>query len=217
MVGKSAHASRPYEGINAAYHLLNFVFNLYNDQASSRFIQRFQNTDGSGLGIRYKSYKTGDLSIALTGCTLENRQLKLLTDCRYPSDLNINNLIDQIQQSCKAHLDHAECVLVENNPGFYVDPTSDLVMTLQVLYQTIFNDPDAQSKVSPGGTYARKFKNRMVAFGPTTKDHLKNKLIGQAHQINEGMDLDVLMKATEVYIEALRILLACKKKTSIDS
>lgn len=213
MVGKSAHGSRPYEGINAAYHLLNFVFNIYNDRIYSQFIQRFQQTDGTGLNIRYKSYKTGDLSIALTGCSIKNHRLVLLMDCRYPSNLNLATIINQIQQSCTEQIKDVQCVIVEDSPGFYVDPNSTLVTKLQTLYQTMFNDDETQSKVSPGCTYARKFKNKMVAFGPTTRNHLRNKAIGQAHQINEGMDLDILMKATEVYIESLRLLLDCVKRT----
>ncbi len=213
MIGKSAHGSRPYEGLNAAYHLLNFVFNLLQDEPKASFIACFQRTDGNGLGIRSKSFKTGDLSIAITDMTLSENRLKLLLDCRSPSDLIVSEIVDQIQRVLVQFDADVYCRLVENNPGFYTDPSSPLVATLDQLYRHFFNDPLTPSKVSPGDTYARKFKGKLVAFGPTTRSHLKNKAIGQAHQINEGMDIDILMKATEVYIESLRYLLGCVNKS----
>ena len=211
MVGKSAHGSRPYEGNNAAYHVLNFVFNLFQDQQNASFITCFQSNDGTGLAIRTKSFKTGDLSIAITGLTLSENRVKLLLDCRYPSDMIVSEIVERIQTGLAQLNSDVQCALIEDNPGFYTDPSAPLVTTLDHLYRHFFNDQQTPSKVSPGDTYARKFKGKLVAFGPTTRTHLKNKAIGQAHQVNEGMDIDILMIATEVYIESLRHLLGCVK------
>ena len=201
--GRSAHGSRPYQSINATYHLLNFLFCYYNDETNIQLINCFEQTNGINLNIHHSSYRYGSLSIAITGALIEDDNLMITLDCRYPSHLDIHTLFETMNKKLLSINQQVTLTLDEHSDGFFVDPNDQLVKTLEAIYQDHYNDHSTFSKVSAGDTYARKFKGRLVGFGPTTNEHLKLKHVGQAHQPNEGMAIDTLLKAVAIYCDAL--------------
>ncbi len=203
IIGKSAHGSRPFQSVNATYHLLNFLFCYFNDEINTQLIQCFDNSNGINLNIHHATYRYGSLSIAITGAYIIDDNLVISLDCRYPSHLDIHTLTQTINTTLTSINPHVILTLDDYADGFFVDPNDSLVKTLEAIYQDHYNDHDTFSKVSAGDTYARKFKGRLVGFGPTTNDHLKLKHVGQAHQPNEGMAIDTLLKAVAIYCDAL--------------
>jgi succinyl-diaminopimelate desuccinylase len=203
IIGKSAHGSRPYQSINATYHLLNFLFCYFNDEANIQLIKCFEQTNGINLNIHHASYRYGSLSIAIIGASIKDDNLIISLDCRYPSHLDIHTLYKTINKQILSINPQVTLTLDDHSDGFFVDPNNQLVKTLEAIYQDHYDDHGTFSKVSPGDTYARKFKGRLVGFGPTTSDHLKLKHVGQAHQPNEGMAIDTLLKAVAIYCDAL--------------
>jgi succinyl-diaminopimelate desuccinylase len=59
--------------------------------------------------------------------------------------------------------------------------------------------------VMSGGTYARKMHNA-VSFGCEMPGEEVPEWVGSAHMKNEGMSVDMLVKAVEIYAETLRRL-----------
>jgi succinyl-diaminopimelate desuccinylase len=90
-----------------------------------------------------------------------------------------------------------------NSPPHYVDENDPFIKTLQKVYENGTGQP-ANLMAIGGGTYARVLK-KGVAFGmlfPGEKD--------VAHQLDEFVDIDNLVKATAIYAETI-YQLACKK------
>lgn len=203
--GLAAHGSRPQNGHNAAIGLLIFIASVYQDQQLLMLIGCFRNNLARDLGVAYKSMKYGELTQCITKVASHCQSLKLYIDIRYPSNLLGDELISKIKDKLKTYSIYQDLIIVEDRPGFYQEPTSTLVSTLVDTYNQYYPEQDVEIKVSPGDTYARKFAN-FVAFGPTTQKHLQDSRIGQAHQVNEGMDIATLVKGCAVYIETIKKL-----------
>lgn len=203
VIGKSAHGSRPHESVNATKHLINFLACHFHDEPMMALIRKLFREDGVGLNIAKSSYRFGTLSIAITGAIIENNLLRIFLDCRYPTDITIEEIMQKLNRSL-CDCDPAIALsLTEHSEGFFSDPQSYLPQTLLKTYRTYYPQDPSYGKVSAGDTYARKFKGRYLGFGPTTRDHLANPLIGQAHQPDEGMDIETLLKAVAVYCDVI--------------
>ena len=87
-----------------------------------------------------------------------------------------------------------------NSPHLYVSKESVLVKTLLAAYQKYTNDYVTQPLSIGGGTYARSFPNA-VAFGPMFPGDEE-----LAHQRDEYVELDKLVKSVYIYYEAMKNL-----------
>lgn len=93
--------------------------------------------------------------------------------------------------------------IASNSPPHYVDENDPFIKTLQSAYEKQTGNK-AELIAIGGGTYARVL-DKGVAFGmlfPGEPD--------VAHQADEFVDIDNLIKATAIYAEAI-YQLACKK------
>jgi succinyl-diaminopimelate desuccinylase len=203
LTGRSAHGSRPNESVNATKHLINFIACHFRDDSLKKLISLLFREDGYGLNIAKQSYRFGSLSISVTGAKTDNDLLRIFLDCRYPSDVNILEIHQKMEDIIHAVSRDISVVLSENSLGFFVDPQSDQVRILKEIYRDFYPEDNAYGKVSSGDTYARKFNGKLLGFGPTTTMHLSKKHIGQAHQPNEGMEIDTLIKAIAIYCETI--------------
>lgn len=206
IIGKPAHGSRPFQGNNAASALFNFLGNAYKIDTCKQIAHYLSNWQGNPLGIACRDMKFGELSICITQVDTIQQELILTLDIRYPFHLSKEELIKSLQNILSENINHAYITILEDREGCYMEPTSDLVKQLEAIHRKQTGDERTPIKVSPGDTYARKFKN-FVAYGPTTIEHLNMQHIGQAHQCNEGMHIDVLMQGCAIYAEALAYLL----------
>ncbi len=205
--GVPAHASRPYVGHSAATGLCTFLAALYNNEDLLDLSKGLDNWLGRGLGINYKSERYGELYCSFTKIESQQRDSSFYLSLRYPANLIGKDITAKIIKRFSTNKLIQEIRVLEDRPGYYTDPNGKLVQTLETVYRRQSGDNDSESKVSPGGTYARKFEG-FVAFGPTTKAHLADKRMGQAHQADEGMEIETLIKGCAVYIEALWQLLS---------
>jgi succinyl-diaminopimelate desuccinylase len=201
--GKSAHGSRPHESTNASTHLLNFIACHFKDETLKQLVRKLFREDGSGLNVYKSSYRFGSLSIAVTGTLTDLDHLRIFLDCRYPTDIIIDDIARKLQQEVQSISNDMRSTLSENSEGFFVDPQSFLPVTLLDIYRTYYPEDPSYGKVSAGDTYARKFSGKYLGFGPTTRMHLSKKYIGQAHQPNEGMEIETLIKAVAIYCDAI--------------
>lgn len=204
--GKSAHGSRPFEGENAIAATLSFLGALYHDERCISAGKCLNNWLGKPLGIQYKSMKTGELTVCSSKIFLKDRNIHCICDIRYPTDMVYNDLLKNIHENWNILVQDGTTKIIDNSFGHYTDPQTPFIKELEKIYRKISKDKTTPCKVSPGDTYARKIPN-FVAYGPTTREHLKRKNIGQAHQADEGMDIDTLIMGTAIYANALWYLL----------
>ena len=79
----------------------------------------------------------------------------------------------------------------------YVPEDNELVRKLMEVYKEESGDMDAKPVVTGGGTYARALDNA-VAFGPNFPGEKE-----LAHQKNEFISVENLMKITRIYTKAI--------------
>jgi succinyl-diaminopimelate desuccinylase len=200
--GKYAHGSMPQEGINAAWHCLNFVGSAYQDATASELARLLKEYRGDALGIRYFGSHMGFLTVNLGIITIKNDTIGLTLDIRYPQETNEKIIIKGIQSALDAHLSELKVSIREHKGPLFVDPKSKLVSTLEKIYRDYSHDDQSQLMTMGGGTYARSFDN-FVAFGAEFPLRKRPSWVGNVHQADEGYEIEQLVLATAIYAQAI--------------
>ncbi|MCI5773082.1 MAG: Sapep family Mn(2+)-dependent dipeptidase [Erysipelotrichaceae bacterium] len=204
--GKQAHGSRPNLAIDPFEAMMSFIGAYYGDKNCMAIAKMFKDWQGKEFEIAHKDMKYGELTLCVTKIETNADSIECIIDVRYPFCLDKLQIIKTLSNAWCQKAKCQQVEVLEDREGHYIAPDSKLVKDLEKIYRDISGDDITPCKVSPGDTYARKFNN-FVTYGPTTVDHLKRKDIGQAHQANEGMDIDTLMIGYRIYYEALLKLL----------
>ena len=113
---------------------------------------------------------------------------------RYPQGLDFEKGIEAFKDLINEKGFNIEDI--QDQAPHYVDKNDDLVVTLLDSYRKHVNDTREAFTIG-GGTYARTLK-RGVAFGAMFKN-----TVDTMHQKDEHMDIDELILATAIYIEAM--------------
>ena len=189
--GAFAHAAMPYNGVNAAVLLLNFIGEAYNDQLSKDLYFLLKDWMGKPVGIEkdglYMSFLTMNTGIV----NMENNETDILIDIRYPNDTNADEIMSKFDATC-ANL--TSNIKAENR----------LVKDLMSVYQKYTGDTFSCPITIGGGTYARKFEN-FVSYGPELPNEVieTDAFVGGCHQRDEGIKLDNLLQAICIYADAI--------------
>lgn len=203
--GKYAHGSMPQEGINAAWHALNFVGAAYQDEVASELARLLKEYRGDALGIRIFGSHMGFLTVNLGVCNIEKNDLSLVLDIRYPQETNDKAIIAKIQAALDEHLPELKVSVKDGKGPLFVDPKSKLVSTLEKIYRDYSGDQESQLMTMGGGTYARSFPN-FVAFGAEFPLKKRPAWVGNVHQADEGYEIEQLVLATAIYAQAIHDL-----------
>ncbi|HAQ07128.1 MAG TPA: dipeptidase PepV [Bacillus bacterium] len=198
--GISAHGMEPDHGKNAGLFMANFLSQLNLDQNSGRFFQftsKFLSKESRGkeLGIAFSDDITGDLTInvgKLSYCGENGGRAGL--NMRYPVTTNL----EKTKEILNAKLDEEDFSIenFSNSSPHHVDENDFLIQTLKRVYEEQTGD-QAELLSIGGGTYARSLKSG-VAFGPLFPGRPD-----VAHQKDEYMIIDDLLKATAIYAQAI--------------
>ncbi len=200
MQGVSAHGMDPEKGINAGTELIRFLATLQLDDRARQLV-RFTDTYlyrqhyGKALGIDHDDAEMGPLTLN-TGV--------IRYDCEGDIEFNVNiryphsHPYASWEPKLLLHLQEAALVLEvkENMPPHRVDPKHPLVTTLQRVY-TQQTGQEARIIAIGGATYARAL-DVGVAFGPLFPGRADS-----AHQRDEHIFIDDLLRATVLYAQAI--------------
>lgn len=200
--GKYAHGSMPQEGINAAWHCLNFVGAAYQDAVAGELARLLKEYRGDALGIRYFGSHMGFLTMNLGIINIEKNDLSLVLDIRYPQETNEKTIVASIQNALDENLSELKVSIREHKGPLFVDPKSKLVSTLEKIYRDYSQDQQSQLMTMGGGTYARSFDN-FVAFGAEFPLRKRPSWVGNVHQADEGYEIEQLVLATAIYAQAI--------------
>jgi succinyl-diaminopimelate desuccinylase len=198
--GKSAHAMEPNDGVNAAILLAKFLQTVPLTPHSKAFVhflvQSFgEDSRGHALALQFTDEVSGDTTLnpgvihyapAQGSCT----QVSMRYSVTYPFEEKL--------AACRGILKETGITLDlgTNSQPHYVDKEDGLIKTLQKVYERQTGE-EAKLLSIGGGTYARVLE-KGVAFGmlfPGRKD--------LAHQVDEYVDIDDLVKATAIYADAI--------------
>ncbi|MBU5257382.1 dipeptidase PepV [Tissierella praeacuta] len=200
--GISAHGSTPEKGENAISYLMNALsylmdgecdicdfINLYNERIGFKHY-------GEGIGCGYEDSISGKLNFNPGLIKLEGDKIKLTINVRYPIKSSAKEVYDGIRKN----LNGTKVELVEgkgDTKPLYVAKDNFLVEKLMKVYREQTGDLEREPITIGGGTYARAMENA-VAFGPMFP--------GQpdvAHQKDEYISIEHLIKITKIYAHAL--------------
>lgn len=198
--GESAHGSTPEAGVNAGFILIEFLSTMVLDDNARNFVDFANeyiigNYKGEQFDMAHVHEEMGEVSVN-TGMInyTEVDGASFGVNLRYPEGMDFNSRIETL----KGRILNEGFTIedLSDEAPHYVDPDDPLVRVLLDSYRNHVED-DREPFTIGGGTYARTL-DRGVAFGAMfneTKDTM--------HQKNETMEIDELLKATAIYLEAI--------------
>ncbi len=205
ITGKSAHAMEPDNGVNAAILLATFLNDFFQEGKSKRFTQFIVNafsndSRGHALGLSFKDDISGDTTLNAGIVSFDQEKGgEIKVSMRY----SVTYPFEEKMSLCKSQLDKSAFTveLGSNSTPHHVDANDPLIHTLQEVYTTHTGEEATLLSIG-GGTYARVLE-KGVAFGmlfPGREDI--------AHQSDEYVYIDDMVKATAIYADAISRL-AC--------
>ncbi|MHC2452729.1 succinyl-diaminopimelate desuccinylase [Bacillus altitudinis] len=195
--GVSVHAMEPANGTNAGIHMANFLCAHELDERGLAFTSQInalfdQDTRGQKLGIACKDDISGDLTLNVGTIRYSlNEEAKLGLNVRYPVTADGEEVKKGIERIKGAAIEK-----FDDSPPHHVSKDHPLVKTLQRVYEEQTGDP-AHLIAIGGGTYARSLEAG-VAFGPLFPGRPDC-----AHQKDEYIEIDDLLRATALYAQAM--------------
>ncbi|MFS0654522.1 dipeptidase PepV [Bacillus sp. 179-C3.3 HS] len=195
--GVSVHAMEPANGVNAGIHMANFLSEQALDMQGLAFTSKINNlfdqdTRGKTLGIACRDEISGDLTLNVgTIRYTQHEEAKLGLNVRYPVTANGDDVKKGIES-----IEGATIEKFDDSPPHHVSKDHPLVKTLQRVYEEQTGDPASLIAIG-GGTYARSLKAG-VAFGPLFPGRPDC-----AHQKDEYIEIDDLLRATALYAQAM--------------
>ena len=204
--GKYMHAATCYAGNNAALHLLNFIGETFDDTLSKELYACLKDWRGTGLGIDLIGAYMGFLTMNTGIVNIENGNVDVMLDIRYPNDTDAKTLLSKMEMALKENKIALEVKDSDDSSPLFVNPDSKLVKTLIDSYHKYSGDEFTPAQTIGGGTYARKFEN-FVAFGPEFPVKEKTPFfVGGPHEKDEAMKIEDMMKAMAIYADAIENL-----------
>ncbi|MBJ8050742.1 dipeptidase PepV [Bacillus cereus] len=201
--GISAHGSTPEKGENAGLLLANCLTKVSLDGKGASFASFVTETFigdiiGEKAGISYKDDISGPLTVNVGRLSYSQENGgNLGLNVRYPVTTNFEETIAKLKEYVDTH--GFEVADYSNSRPHHVDKDHTLIRTLQRVYEEQTGEK-AELLAIGGGTYARSLKAG-VAFGPLFPG--KEEL---AHQKDEYIEIEDLLKATAIYAQAIHEL-----------
>jgi succinyl-diaminopimelate desuccinylase len=198
--GVSVHGMQPWKGVNAGTELIRFLAGMNLDARAMEMVKftdryLYRQHYGEALGIAHDDEEMGPLTVN-TGVIEYERDGDLVfhVNIRYPHSHPYERWGPVLLEKLK---ELSLTMGVEDHlPPHRVDPAHPLVTTLQRVYTEQTGQP-ADLLAIGGATYARSLATG-VAFGPLFPGRKDS-----AHQRDEHILIDDLLKAVALYAEAI--------------
>ena len=200
--GKSAHGSTPSKGENAISYLMDFLGFVYSGQCPvCRFIDFYNNRiafkhHGEGIGCALEDELSGKLDFNPGLISYDGSHIVLSVNVRYPISSSAKEVFIGVRENIKDTPIDLKEGAIDSKP-LYVPKENELVKTLMKVYREKTGDLDSEPITIGGGTYARAMSNA-VAFGPVFPGQEE-----LAHQKDENITIENVIKLTEIYSHAL--------------
>nr|WP_295970967.1 dipeptidase PepV [uncultured Bacillus sp.] len=198
--GVSAHGMEPEKGKNAGLFLAEFIYANNPDQKAEPFFTFaskyfYQDSRGAKLGIACSDEISGELTINVGKLTYDVKQGgRFGLNLRYP----VTNKIEETKEKLEAFIEDKNFAIANfsDSKPHYVAEDQELIQILKKVYEEQTGEA-AELLAIGGGTYARSLQS-CVAFGPLFPGREDI-----AHQKDEYMYIDDLLKATAIYAQAI--------------
>jgi succinyl-diaminopimelate desuccinylase len=194
--GKRAHAMQPNLGVNAAFILAEFL-NQHIENNFLKYICDFLTYDhlGEKLNIDHYDPEMKEFTMNPAIYEYDRNTFRIGVNCRYPNGWDKESAKINLEASVKKY--KFKLKVLNDMPVHYVSKDDPLVQTLHQAYIKYTGDTESELITIGGGTYSRSLK-KAVAFGPNMPGRKD-----VAHQIDEYIFVEDLLKATAIYMEAI--------------
>ncbi len=195
--GISAHAMEPDNGKNAGIYLANFLSALPLDGEGKGFVDWinryfYQDTRGKKLDISTQDEISGELTVNVGIIHYEKDKEKTVSiNIRYPVTKKGSEIKEKLEKIADCQLIH-----FSDSAPHYVEQNHPLIQTLKKVYEEQTGQKAELISIG-GGTYARSLKAG-IAFGPLFPGREDI-----AHQKDEYIYIEDLLKATAIYAQAI--------------
>lgn len=198
IIGKSAHGMEPHIGLNAGTKLALFLQTLSLQEGAKMFIEFVATLDGDfegkKLGIAYEDDITGPLTVNPGVMSFDQHQNAIFLNIRCPVTTDYESTLEKLEKKIKeAGLHMAE---FRKSKPHHVSGDDPMIRALQKAYQEETGDEPTLLSTG-GGTYAR-FMEKGVAYGACFPGKEMT-----AHQQDEYIEVEDLLKATAIYARAI--------------
>lgn len=201
--GVSAHGSMPESGENAISKLIIFLSELDMNDEMGKFIQFYRDSIGmeyygQSMGCGFEDDQSGKLIFNVGVIDTTDDEIKVSVNIRFP----VTYKKEQVYEGMKEITNPYEIDIVESDymAPIYMPKDHPLITKLMKVYKEETGDQRDAITIG-GGTYARSMDNA-VAFGALFPGQEE-----LAHQKDEYIGIDELIKMTIIYAKALRELL----------
>ena len=205
--GVPAHGSTPEKGQNAISSAMELLSGLYRRSGGTSSLADFYcntllgDTQGRALGVAFEDTVSGKLScnvgiVQVDYAAGDGEEIRI--DIRYPVTMGYQDLCQRLEATCRRY-GWTSQVLSHKAP-ISTDPNSPLAQVLMEVYREETGLLDSKPIAIGGGTYARAMPN-IAAFGPVFEGEAE-----VAHQQNEYISVDSLVKNCRIYAKALQRL-----------
>ncbi len=197
--GLASHAMEPEKGINAGLHMCNFL-SAYSKHPLVKFMAEYFFDDPffHKMDLAYSDYEMGPITVNIGIIDIKPDSSRVTLDSRFPVRYDIekfkakfNNILEN------NHLLISASTFKEPH---YVSPDDELVKLLYEAYVKNTSDTVNKPFTVGGGTYAGVLK-KGVAYGMGFPGEVE-----LAHQRNEYLQIDSLLKGILIYIDAILAL-----------
>jgi len=155
---------------------------------------------GKKLGLYSEDREMGLPSVCPSALIYEEGKAALYLEIRYTKSSTAEEMLEKLKTSLSPY--DGTIFVTKTKKLLFVPEDSELIKSLKTAYEKVMGEK-AEVFTKGGASYARVLKEG-VAFGPTFDGETAN-----SHMENERISIESLLKATEIYCEAL-YLLACK-------
>ena len=192
-IGKAAHGSVPWEGVNAGLIAIKNLGEYYKVNELKHIYKCFSDDKGKGLHADAYSPDMFDNSLNVGILSFEKDKFHIVVNFRYVNTADLNKIKQNI-------IKYASPLLIRFN-GFsdilYYPVDSVLVSTLLKAYQDETGDLESKPLSTGGGTYAKEADN-VVAFGMQFPGW-----DSKMHSPGESTTEDALYKGMAIYARAI--------------
>ncbi|ABR47582.1 dipeptidase, putative [Alkaliphilus metalliredigens QYMF] len=197
--GKSAHSAKAWLGENAISRMAILLTKAKFTSPLIAFIaeQLGEDVYATTLFGSYEDEVSGKITLNPAGITINQEEESLSVDIRYPVTKTKEDVLAILEKALSSY--EIQLEVLDHLPSLHVPLDHPLVKTLRQIFEEE-TGLDSTPLSTGGATYARALDN-CVAFGPLFPGKTK-----MAHQTDEYVDLDDLMKSLYMYARAIASL-----------
>ena len=205
--GSKALSRNPQRGDNAIFSFVKDFITYEHEDSSLYYLlhllqdQFLNDFYGEKSGLFHEDPDMGKTSVCPMSITCDKHVFELCVDIRYVKGVEVEALFHRLQELANRY--HAQLEVLKHKRLLYVEENSPLIKALRKAYQRVMHT-DADTITKGGASYARVLDHG-VAFGATFEGEDP-----KPHMPNECMPIASLMKACDIYYEALMELLVEK-------